>query len=161
MREIPLGRSGMVAIVDDEDYNLVSQWKWYAAKEDNTAYAIRRVRVGKGRDTVWMHRLINNTPDGLVTDHINGNGLDNRKCNLRQATHQQNMVNNKRWKGNSSGHRGISWHKGNKKWYAQITVNYKNLYIGSFKKLEDAVNAYKEKVKDVRRGQIIRMEEPA
>lgn len=157
MKTIPLTR-GCVAIVDDEDYEFLAQWKWYALKQPNTYYAARDIRVNGKKKTVWMHRLINNTPDGFLTDHKNGDGLDNQKTNLRTATHQQNMFNSARHKKWSSKYRGVSWHILNKRWVAQITVNRCHMNLGSFTTEEAARDAYIAKRDEMRPGQFIRTE---
>lgn len=97
MREIPLTQ-GKVALIDDEDYEELSQYKWTAHhRAKNTWYAVRY--VGKRVDGkrvgvhIQMHRVITNCPDGLVVDHINHNGLDNRKENLRTVTAAVNAGN--------------------------------------------------------------------
>ena len=156
-KEIPLTR-GYFAIVDDEDYDFISQWKWYAYRKESTdsTYACRDIRIDGKKKCIHMHRLLNKTPEGFVTDHINGNGLDNQKANLRSATHQENMINCRRRKIGSSKYRGISWHIGNKKWYAQMTVNSKNMYIGSFKTELEAKEAYDKFRSKIRKNQIIR-----
>lgn len=156
MKTIPLTQ-GCEAIVDDEDYEHLIQWKWYAQKGSATFYATRDIRVApKKRKYVWMHRLLNKTPDGLLTDHINGNGLDNRKENLRTVDHQQNMINCARHKIGSSKYRGVSWHIGNKNWMAQITVNKKNVYIGAYPTEIEAKEAYDKYRSELRRNQIIK-----
>ena len=155
MKNIPLTR-GQFAIVDDDMFEYISQWKWHALKQPHTYYAARNVTKNKKKETIWMHRIINKTSSDKKTDHINGNGLDNRKKNLRSATHQENMINCARWVEGSSKYRGVSWHCGNKKWYAQITVNYKNLYVGSFDTEKQAKLAYDAKRSEIRAGQLIR-----
>jgi hypothetical protein len=102
-------------------------------------------RLGKKVKHIFMHRVINQTPEGFDTDHINGNGLDNRKDNIRTATRSQNMLNRADNKNSTSGHRGVSWHAKMKKWQVQVRVNNKNKYIGLFELLADAANAYREK----------------
>jgi hypothetical protein len=155
MKEIQLG-NGLYAVVDKEDFEFLAQWKWHAQKDGNTFYAIRDFCVKRKRTTVRMHRLVNQTPDGLDTDHINGNGLDNRKTNLRTATRQQNIINRGMLSTNKSGYRGVSWRKGQNKWRAQICVNYKVIHIGSFGLLHEAVSAYKEKDEELRGNEIRR-----
>src|ERR1035437_8429020 len=95
-REIPL-TMGQVALVDDEDYDwLMSQGKWHALKRTHgTAYyAMRAVRKpGGGYSHQCMHRILMDAPKGIEVDHINGNGIDNRRANLRTATHLQNSSN--------------------------------------------------------------------
>lgn len=153
MMEIPL-TIGMVAIVDDHDYDLVFRHKWYAAKQRNTYYAARTIKVDGRKKTIWMHRVINLTPEGYITDHIDGNGLNNRRDNLRSITHQSNMINNRRHKIGSPKHRGVSWHKRNKCWIAQITVNNRNIWLGSFRTELEAKIAYDKKRAQVRIGQV-------
>ena len=141
---------GYEAIVDDDDYEFLSQWSWYINKRRYIVYALRDIRVGGKKRHLWMHRVINNTPDDLYTDHINGNGLDNRRSNLRTVTHQQNMLNTRvRKKAKYSKHRGVTWHKLNKKWYSQITVDRKNVYLGSFDTEEEAKAVYDAYRKEV------------
>ena len=91
-----------VAIVDDEDYEWLNQWKWKYHKDN---YGYRTVKYNK---SIFMHRIINKTPDGLFTDHINREGLDNRKCNLRTVTRNQNIFNSKPRKNNTSGYKGVT-----------------------------------------------------
>lgn len=141
MKRIPLTR-GQFAIVDDEDFEYISQWKWYAAKQPKTFYAARTIRSKHGKITVWMHRVINGTPIDKLTDHIDGNGLNNRRKNLRNASHQDNMLNNVRHKIGSSKYRGVSWHVRTNRWIAQITINRKNNWIGSFTTERSAYLAY-------------------
>ena len=89
-----------------------------------------------------MHRIINNTPDGFDTDHINRNQLDNRRSNLRTATHSQNGHNRPVQKNNKIGVKGVSWSKQNKKWYAQLHVRGKYVFRGHYDTIESAKRAY-------------------
>src|SRR5260221_205877 len=99
-------------IVDDEDYEYLNQWKWHLS---SNGYAVRRPyikgseKTGQKHTVVWMHRVINNTPAGRDTDHINRDRLDNRRSNLRTATFSQNSMNKGLSKSNTSGIKGISW----------------------------------------------------
>ncbi|GAH46575.1 unnamed protein product [marine sediment metagenome] len=111
-------------------------------------YAVRRA---KGRErtkgqVVWMHRSIFPPPQGMCIDHINNNALDNRKANLRLATHRQNNCNKLYAKRTASHSKyiGVSWHKYKKKWYAQISVNGKRKHIGYFDDEIEAGKAYDE-----------------
>ena len=99
MKEIPLSK-GFVALVDDEDYEFLSQWKWHVNIRGTNKYAQSRKYIrGVGNDKmVKMHRLVMKPKNGEDVDHINGNSLDNRKQNLRLCSRGQN-VSNKR-KGN-------------------------------------------------------------
>jgi hypothetical protein len=124
------------AIVEDEDYEYLNQWKWYY----HNGYAIRNVyRNRKLIKCIRMHRLIMNTPDDMEVDHINGNRSDNRKANLRNCTHAQNTRNAKPQARSKSGFKGVSWNKKNKKW---IVVARRNVYLGSFRDSRDAALVY-------------------
>lgn len=152
---------GQFAIVDDEDFEFLSQWKWHALKQPKTYYAARTIKVDGRKATVWMHRLINDTPIGSLTDHINGDGLDNQRKNLRSVTHQDNMINCARHVAGSSRFRGVSWHIRQGCWIAQITVDRKNLYLGRFNTEQAAHEAYIAARDRLRSGKIIRMEKVA
>jgi len=89
--DIPLTK-GAVAIVDEEDYEIVSQYKWHLS---STGYAVWRGNIDGNKKTVRMHRLITSAPDGLIVDHLNRNPLDNRKSNLRVCTQKENAKNRK------------------------------------------------------------------
>ena len=89
-----------------------------------------------------MHRLLLNTPPGFDTDHINGDGLDNRRPNLRPVTRSQNLMNSHRARGKSSRFKGISWDRGRKKWLALIQPTGGRLYLGRFDTETEAAAAY-------------------
>jgi len=141
---IPLTQ-GKFAIVDPENYNELSQYKWTAAKSPNTFYA---VRSAQGRQ-IRMHRLITTAPKGLVVDHINHNGLDNRKQNLRLCTRSENARNQRPQTGRSSRYKGVCWHKNQKKWLARVYSNGVTYHLGSFKSQIDAAKAYDKKAKEL------------
>ncbi len=133
MKKILLTR-GKFAIVDDEDFPFINQWKWWFTTR---GYAVRE----KKRKLIFMHRLINKTPKGFDTDHVNKNKLDNRKDNLRTVTRSQNFMNINPRKNNTSGFRGVQRHA--EGWMARIKVDYKAIYLGYFKEFKDAVVARK------------------
>ena len=121
MKMIPLTQ-GKVAIVDDCDFDWLSQRKWYAQKIRNSWYACRNEHPHK----ILMHREILGLKygDAIKCDHRNGNGLNNQQYNLRNCTHAENIRNQKLQKRNkSSAYKGVYWNKKYKKWYAQIRVN--------------------------------------
>lgn len=140
-----------VALVSDEDFMFLSQWKWHALKNrvGNTFYA----RHMEGNQLFITHRLIMNAQPGEEVDHINGDGLDNRRENLRICTHAENMGNQKKRcftdRECTSVYRGVCWKKKNKKWCAQITYNYKKVYIGLYLSESDAARAYNKKADEL------------
>ncbi len=139
VKEIPLTQ-GRFAIVDDEDYEFLMQWKWRYGCD---GYAVRSLPRSTGkRKVVMMHRLLNNTPDGMETDHRNGNKLDNRRGNLRTASTSQNQANRRPMKHSSSGAKGVFWKKKDQKWCAQICVGRKRQNLGYFSSKSDAALVY-------------------
>ena len=145
MKKIKLTK-GKYTIVDNEDFEYLNQWKWFFK---DTGYAVRSeyMKLGINRYKRWrvyMHRVINNTPDNLQTDHINHNGLDNRKTNLRTVTNQQNAFNAGLSSANTSGAKGVSWSKTRKKWCAYIHINSKAIPLGRFFNIKDAISARKK-----------------
>ena len=144
MKEIQLTQ-GKVALVDDEDFERVNEHKWYAQKGKNTWYAYRR----SPRMSAKMHRFIMNTPKELLVDHIDSNGLDNRRCNLRECSAQQNCMNTRISKRNTSGFKGVCWHKRDKNWYARIGFNKKKVFLGCYSLAVDAAKAYDAKAAEL------------
>jgi hypothetical protein len=129
---IPLTQ-GIIALVDIDDYERISRFDWYAYKNRNTFYAGRNVPgISKAQDMVLMHREILGLSrgDGIKVDHRNRNGLDNRRENLRVASTSINNHNRRIQSNNTSGYRGVSWHKDAKKWSAGVTINGKWRYLG-------------------------------
>lgn len=144
MKHIPLTQ-GKFAIVDDEDFDWLSQWKWCF----NQGYAARTQNIGtfNGKEKkigIQMHRLILGTPNGVETDHHDGDGLNNQRDNLREATSSQNQMNRASKINSTSLFKGVSWSRHKKRWVAQITINKKVTYIGSFRNEVDAAKAYNE-----------------
>jgi hypothetical protein len=146
-RRIPLTR-GKYAIVDPEHYERLNKYKWYAGKSSSsgTFYASRCTwdKVNKKKRTIKMHREIISPPYPLVVDHINHNGLDNRKANLRPATKSQNNINKpfKKKKGAHSKYRGVTLEKRINKWQAQIRAKGTHRVIGYFDDEIQAAKAY-------------------
>jgi len=134
------------ALVDDQDFELLNQWKWYAHKDGNTYYAIRGVWKDNKVFRFFMHREILDLKykDGKITDHINRNGLDNRKTNLRIVTKAENCRNHTKFSTNTSGYTGVSWHKVIKKWQSQIRAGGKKINLGYYNNIKDAVGARKQ-----------------
>lgn len=138
-KEIPLSQ-GLVALVDDADFDFLMQWKWSVTSANNPGprYAVRGYRVGGKTCPVRMHRQVLGVPDGWIVDHINGNGLDNRKANLRLATRDQNAQN--RRLRNRLGFRGV--YVEGKKYRAMIQGGGRRRNLGLFPTAEDAARAY-------------------
>lgn len=90
---------------------------------------------------IHLHRLIMNCPEGMVVDHVNHDTFDNRKQNLRVCTQSQNMKNLQMYSSNTSGHRGVNFHKLTQKWQASIQANMKQIHLGLHEKIEDAISA--------------------
>ena len=143
MKNIPLTQ-GQFALVDDEDFEWLSQWKWQAQKARKTFYAKRDSWSGGIKTTVFMHRVIEGTSHSLDTDHRDGNGLNNQKSNLRSCTGQQNRCNRGVQKNNTSGYKGVSWKSSRGKWEVKISSNRKEIFIGRFTDIVDAARAYDE-----------------
>lgn len=143
-RRIPLTR-GMFAIVDQADYENLSQYKWHAVAGNETFYAVRIGRKSEKRKgkNIWMHRVILGPDEGLMCDHINHNGLDNRRANLRPATHSQNMCNRTKRKSKCrSKYKGVSFRQAQKKWTADIQINRQPKFLGYFDNEIEAAKAY-------------------
>jgi hypothetical protein len=147
-RRIPLTRD-KYAIVDPEDYERLNKYKWHAKKCKNTFYACRTQGSRRNKTEIKIHREVIKPPAGMLVDHINHNGLDNRKANLRPATHQQNIFNRtyKNKKGSSSKYKGVSWTPHVKMWRVRVWFNYKSKNIGYFNDEIEAAKAYDEAVK--------------
>ena len=142
MKEIPLTQ-GKSTLVDDEDFKNLSKFKWHANKRGNTHYAERmsaRDKISHKRTSISMHAVIVGTPKGMDTDHINGNGLDNRKENLRIVTVRENQQNQHTHK--SSMYPGVYWYNQTRKWKTQINSNGRRVSLGYYPNEEMAGLVY-------------------
>lgn len=129
--------------VDPEDEPLVSAFRWKKHKGRYTFYVSALVWKGGKPRRIYLHREIMKATKGVKVDHRDGNGLDNRRLNLRSATHAQNLAGKRhRGTGFKSRFRGVYLHKQNQNWCATIKVNYKKTHLGSFSVEEDAARAY-------------------
>jgi hypothetical protein len=140
-RVIELSR-GLTATVDDSDFEWLNQWKWHA---DTRGYAVRSTYNRGDKQplkSVYMHRAVNNTPDGMVTDHINHNKLDNRRANLRTCRQSDNIANQKIRSNNTSGYKGVVRRRTG--WQAEISYRKVKRYLGNFHTKELAARAYNE-----------------
>lgn len=147
MKKIKLTQ-GYFALIDNDDYEKVTQYEWHIQrKKQNKKYAVAGIGTGikYKRTTLRMHRLIMNAPMHMQVDHINGNGLDNRKSNLRLTTNQMNQANKGINKNNTSGYKGVTFNKQCKKYLVQITFNHENIYLGLYDSPIEAAKAYDKK----------------
>lgn len=145
-KSIPLTQ-GKFALVDDEDFEKLNQYKWRVHPK-GYVYRTSNFILGK-RHSIWMHREIMQTPVGMQTDHINGDKLDNRRSNLRICNNVENLSNRPAQKNNTTGFKGVRrWFKGGKKpWVAFIGANNKQYNLGYYETPEDAARAYDEAAK--------------
>lgn len=146
MKRIPLTQ-GKVTIVDDEDHERLTRHKWFAHRQRDRWYAKRNVGPRTGPRNIFMHRVILNAPDGVEVDHIDRDGLNNARQNLRLATRSQNNANSRkknRHKGlpPSSRFKGVTWLRGKRKWEARIQRDYVCVRLGVFDSEVEAAEAY-------------------
>lgn len=133
---------GYEAVIDVDDIHLVAGYNWTALVVPHTVYAYRAGKINGKRKTVYMHRTIMGEPDVMEVDHIDCIGLNNRRSNLRLATHSENCFNRRVQKNNAAGLKGVSWNESGGVWMAFIASNYNQRYLGSFDNPEDAHSAY-------------------
>jgi hypothetical protein len=131
---------GKKVMVDNLDFKWLNQWKWSYGKR---GYATRTIYLGKIDEkykvkNVYMHRLINKTPVGKQTDHINRNKLDNQRKNLRTVSKSINLHNVGLRSTNTSGYKGVSFDRKRNRWEAYITVYYKKFHLGYFNDIHKA-----------------------
>ena len=140
-----------VALVDDEDFELLSRWKWYALRDHATLsfYAVRHTKATEGQKMVHMHRVILGLEygDKRLGDHINRDTLDNRRRNLRIATPAENCWNRGKQSNNKSGFKGVCYYKRSAKWVARIMCAGKVVTLGYFATPEEGHAAYCEAAK--------------
>lgn len=139
MKAIPLTKN-KAAIVDDADFDYLSQWKWTTSTQ-GYAYRKEKSTIDPARPNVHLHRVVMDCPAGMVVDHINGNPLDNRRSNLRVCTQSTNLHNSRLAKNNKSGYQGVFWDKSSGKWVATLTVRGRSYRLGRHATLELAVEA--------------------
>ena len=130
---------GKEALVDDEDFEYLNQWKWHY---NNNGYAARK----ENGQAIYMHRVVLERKlghdDFERAHHDNWIGIDNQSNNLQPVTHQQNLCNRGKQKNNTSGYKDVTWSELAEKWMAQIQVNGENVYLGLFVNKEEAARAY-------------------
>jgi len=142
MRQIQLTQN-KVAIVDDTDYERLNRFKWYANKWGNIYYAMRQApRSSCKQRSILMHRVVLDTPKGIEVDHINKNGLDNRRSNLRRCNHAENGRHRQLNRNSTTGLKGVCWRSSDCRWQSQIRVNNKKIYLGYYRTSKEAARAY-------------------
>jgi len=143
-RRIPLTR-GQFAIVDPEDYWKLNKYKWHTVANRGPCYAGRTYRDSKTgkRRFISMHRWLIEVPPSCCLDHINHNGLDNRRANLRPATISQNCCNRRKTSSKTwSRYKGVSWRIRDKRWSAEIKIAGNSKFLGLFRNETSAAKAY-------------------
>jgi hypothetical protein len=133
---------GFKTQVDEADYPRLMEYKWYALRSARGVYAARRNDPGMYPRILLMHRHLLQAPDGLEVDHKDHDSLNNTRANLRLATKSQNGASTRRFdaEGNVKPFRGVGFYRG--KWVASIKVDRKNIYLGRYEQLEEALKAY-------------------
>lgn len=144
MKRIPLsatrGTPRAFALVDDEDYPRVGEFAWTLSEGSTKAGALSYAYRKVDKKTVYLHRVISGRErgDGTKVDHLDGDGLNNQRSNLRVTTHAINMRNRRPRSFGTSRYRGVYWNKGAQKWFARATVDYRVIWLGSFDDEDDA-----------------------
>lgn len=140
---------GYKVLIDDDDYEKIIGHNWKIAKtnyiKDKKIYfRYNEHDINNKTICIYLHRFILGLTlhDGIITDHINGDTLDNRKSNLRKCSEKQNSMNKKKYKNNKTGYKGVCYDKSRNKYKAQIQLDKKCLYLGRFINPQDAYSAY-------------------
>lgn len=155
MKTIKLSNSERVALVDDEDFDMVSRHNWYLGR---SGYPETRFLKSEGGKLVRMHWMIMGKGEDMFTDHINMDGCDNRRENLRRVTKSQNMMNRGAPRTNTSGYKGVIWCNFTGKWLARIAANKKTVHLGRYPSKKEAARAYNEGAK-IYHGEYARLNE--
>lgn len=149
---IPLTQN-QFTIIDDEDYEKVNQYKWFALFRNNGIVACRKEWKNNKSKTIYLSRFIMNCPKNKLVDHINHNTLLNCKYNLRIVTKSQNAMNSKKRKNTTSKYKGVTYiinkRKIIKRWIVNIRKNNKSTYIGTFNTEKEGAIAYNFKAKEL------------
>lgn len=144
MKYIELTQSKQ-AIVDDGDFDRLNKFKWFTQKTKWGCYAVRNIRNKYEKRKIYMHRLVIPCKKEQQIDHINHNGLDNRKENLRVCSNAENMRNSRKQPNCTSKYKGVSWKKSSRKWVVQIVKDRKKIYVGVYHNEIFAAGEYDKK----------------
>lgn len=140
-------------LTDPEDRHWLERYTFsvqqHGSEDSPIFYACVRPTIDGRRSPLYLHRLILGAKKGERVDHINGNGLDNRRENLRFATASGNGANSRTYRNNTSGYKGVHWEHRRGKWYANLTHQGKTIFIGRFDLPEDAARAYDAKAVEI------------
>lgn len=140
---------GFHAIVDDDDFEELSCFKWHATRSKQNYYARRGIWNGHKMFMVSMHRIIMKANPGQVIDHRDGDTFNNQKSNLRFCTYSQNNANKIPKRNGSSKYKGVYWHKRSKVWGANIGVDHKQKNLGYYSSEKDAAEAYNKEALNI------------
>lgn len=148
MKKISLSNSTFYALIDDEDYAIISRYNWTLWIRKNRVYAQTHTIFGGVNKVFAMHQMIMPTDDPKIQiDHRDGNGLNNQKFNLRYATNAQNQMNRSKGENTSSQYKGVYWNKERKLWVAGIKFNGKRKYLGASSSELEAAKIYNKYAK--------------
>lgn len=136
-KKVPLTQ-GYVALIDEEDWPLVAGYKWHAIRVRRVVYAQASAEGG----AVYMHRVITGAAKGQEVDHINDDGIDNRRANLRICSTRQNQYNSRSRRGSSSRFKGVGFNISKNRWVAEINIEGRRIYLGRHRTEEAAARAY-------------------
>jgi hypothetical protein len=148
MKQIELSQQGKnrgkyFALVSDEDFSYLNKLRWSIIKIHGIYYAVNRSNIDGIWERIFMHRMVMNFPKKMQIDHKNGDGLDNRKENLRLCTNRQNCQNSRKSrKPTTSIYKGVCWDKRFRKWRSDISLNGKRIHLGLFDNETDAAHQY-------------------
>ena len=141
MKSVPCGR--LVTLVDEGDHHWLARFRWFAIPSKGTHYAYRTVRRDGKNVNIRLHRELLRAPPNMLVDHINGDGLDNRRSNLRLASPVENARFKLRKAANkTSRFKGVYWNRALSKWHASIMTNGRNMHLGYFADETEAQASY-------------------
>jgi hypothetical protein len=145
---VPLTR-GKFAVIDVEDADLVLAYNWSAKFVEGKWYARRNLPRDQRPGTILMHRFILGTPPRMLTDHVDGDGLNNRRGNLRIATPAQNNANQRLHRTNTSGYKGVVWSKELGRWHVRVGAGGRRVHVGYFETRDEAARAYDRVAREI------------